>query len=309
MSHLRILPEGKDIELLDHEVILQGSLRAGIPHVHACGGHARCSTCRIIIIGDGSGCLPRNDKEKKLADKLGFGPEIRLACQTKLSGDVTCRRLVLDEEDLQLTHTDFLPTGPGSVGHERRLALLFADIRGFTALAESLPAYDVVHILNRYFLRMGKVIDSYNGVINNYMGDGLMALFGLTEPKTLASDAVFAALKMLKTVDDLQSYFQSAYKIRLAIGIGIHVGDVVVGRIGAKESQTLTAIGDAVNFASRIETANKDAGTSLLISAETYANVADLFEVGQSIEVAVKGKAGTHRLYEVKAAKVRSSES
>lgn len=299
MPRIRILPEDCEIELREHETILQASLRTGIPHVHACGGNARCSTCRVIIVSDPSACLPRTDKASLLAQRLSFGPEIRLACQTSLASDAVCRRLVLDEQDLELTQADFLAAGPGAVGQERRLALLFADIRGFTSLAESLPPYDVVHILNRYFLQMGKVIGRNNGIINNYMGDGFMALFGVDSEDNIESRAVTAGLEMLTAVKELQPYFQSAYKISLTIGIGIHVGDVVVGRIGAHGSKSLTAIGDAVNFASRIEAANKEHRTSLLISDETHQAVAHLIETGRTLNVPIKGKTGVHRLYEV----------
>jgi len=303
LAHLRILPEDRGLDIDETESILHASLRAGIPHVHACGGNARCSTCRVFIVSGKEACLPRGEKEARLVEKLHFGPEIRLACQTKIVGDVTCRRLVLDEQDTKLAHSDVADGVPGAVGEERRLALLFADIRGFTKMAESLPPYDIVHILNRYFIQMGKVISQNAGVINNYMGDGLMALFGLKGDKDAARCAVQAALEMLVAVEELQVYFQSAYRMGLAIGIGVHVGDVVIGRVGAEDSKKLTAIGDAVNFASRIEAANKDAGTSLLISEATHAAVQASVCTGKIVTVSVKGKTGEHRLFEVVGAK------
>src|SRR4051794_9459784 len=85
-----------------HETILQASLRAGVPHAHACGGNARCSTCRVQIVDGLDACARRTDKERDLAARLGFAPEVRLACQTTVAGDVTVRRLVLDATDLQL---------------------------------------------------------------------------------------------------------------------------------------------------------------------------------------------------------------
>src|SRR4029077_10310577 len=114
---------------------------------------------------------PRNDKETALAEKLGFSAEIRLACQTTVNGDVKLRRLILDSEDASLASNLAAERSPCSVGEEKRLAILFADIRGFTSFAEKMLPYDVIHILNRYFNKMGMIISSHSGRIDNYMGD------------------------------------------------------------------------------------------------------------------------------------------
>lgn len=299
MASLRILPENIRLDLETSETILQASLRAGVPHVHACGGRARCSTCRVIILDGENACHARNEKEQKLAEALHFGPQIRLACQTQIASDVICRRLVLDEQDLQLAHSDFVNAAIGPVGDERRLATLFADIRDFTAMAEALPPYDVMHILNRYFIEMGKVIEQHGGIINNYMGDGLLALFGINGGEDLALSAVSAGLAMLGSVESLQAYFRSAYQIELDIGIGIHIGNAVIGRVGASNSTRLTVIGDAVNLASRIEAANKKNGTRLLISEDTLTEVRDVAITGKTSTVSIKGKSGQYKLIEV----------
>ena len=151
--------EKRMVEAESAETLLQVALRAGIPLAHACGGNARCSTCRVVILEGLDHCAARNDKEQKLADRLHFTKDIRLACQTTISNDVKLRRLVLDEADLQLTDQRSTEGVPTSAGEERRLAVLFSDIRGFTPFAEALPPYDVVHVLNRYFHDMGIVID------------------------------------------------------------------------------------------------------------------------------------------------------
>lgn len=299
MASLRILPENISLDLEASETILHASLRAGVPHVHACGGRARCSTCRVIILGGETACHARNEKEQKLAQALHFSPQIRLACQTQITDDVICRRLVLDEQDLQLAHSDFANAAIGPVGDERRLVTLFADIRDFTSMAEALPPYDVMHILNRYFIEMGKAIEQHGGIINNYMGDGLLALFGVNGGSGLALGAVSAGLSMLKSVEALQTYFRSAYRIELSIGIGIHIGNAVIGRVGASNSTRLTVIGDAVNLASRIEAANKENGTRLLISEDTLAEVHDAVITGKTSTVSIKGKSGQYKLIEV----------
>jgi len=176
---------------------------------------------------------------------------------------------------------------------------LFADIRGFTSFAESLLPYDVIYVLNRYFQKMGYAIERNGGMINNYMGDGFMALFGLENPEKAAEQAVRAGVEMLEELEKLNPYFENLYSQRLRIGIGIHYGLVVVGNLGAATSQTLTAIGDAVNLASRIESANKQVGTNLLISEETYAEVKELAIVNRRLSVQIPGKSGEYPLYEV----------
>ena len=291
--------DNKAVEADPAETVLKVSLRTGIPHAHACGGNARCSTCRVLISEGLEHCVPRNDKEQLLADRLHFTAEIRLACQTTISNDVTLRRLVLDDEDLQLTDQRTMGQAPTAVGEERQLAVLFSDIRGFTPFAEELPPYDVVHVLNRYFHEMGQVINRNGGHIDNYMGDGLIALFGMEDSHGAALQAVKAGLQMQAAMEHLKPYLQTIYAKSFTIGVGIHFGDVVVGAIGAQSLKRVTAIGDAVNLASRIEAANKQAGTGLLISEETYHEVKDRVRLGKTIRVTLPGKTGEFSLHEV----------
>lgn len=288
----------KKVEVGSDETILDASLHAEIPHAHACGGNARCSTCRVLIIDGVEHCAPRNDKEQLLAERLHFSPEVRLACQTTITDDVELRRLVLDAEDMELIQMK-ASAAAASVGEEKEIAILFADIRGFTSFAETLLPYDVVHALNRYFNRAGKVINRNGGFIDNYMGDGLMALFGCEDPTGAALRAVRAGLELLEEVEKLRPYFEANYSKRLRIGVGVHFGCAVVGAIGAASTKRVTAIGDAVNLASRIESANKQAGTEFLISEDTYAQVKDRVRVGKQARVTIAGKSGEYTLYEV----------
>jgi adenylate cyclase len=299
MPHVCILPDHQEVESKPRETLLQASLRAGVSHAHACGGNARCSTCRILVQAGLDHCAPRNKGERALAERLHFTPEIRLACQTLISGDVEIRRLVLDNEDLDLTDQSRSGAMAAPVGEEMHAAVLFADIRGFTTFSESLPPYDVVHILNRYFHQVGQAITRNGGHIDNYMGDGLMALFGVEDPKDAALRAVRAGLDMLKAVERLRPYLENIYTRSFRVGVGVHFGEVVVGAIGHDESRRVTAIGDTVNFASRIESANKSAATELLISEATYDEVKDKVRVGKTVRVTISGKSGEYTLYEI----------
>lgn len=298
MPTITFLPDQKSIDIRPAESILHASLRAGLLHAHACGGNAQCSTCRVWVLQGLEHCPPRNDKETRLADRLHFDPRLRLSCQTVVQGDVLLRRLVLDELDLELTNQLHQPVA-GTVGEQKQVAVMFADIRGFTSFSEPLPPYDVVYVLDRFFHHMGQVIERHGGTIENTMGDGLMALFGGDTPEQAALQAIRAGLAMLDGIEDLKPYLNATYERSFEIGIGIHHGPAVVGTLGYGSSRRLTAIGDAVNFASRVESANKTAGTRLLISDAIHQLVADRVRVGQSVHVELKGKAGRHTLYEV----------
>ena len=293
-------PDEKRVEANGADTVLAASLRAGIPHAHACGGNARCSTCRVSVESGLEHCAPREERERALAERLRFSPEVRLACQTTVRGDVSVRRLVLDEEDVELTERMTESSAPASLGEEKEVAILFADIRGFTSLSERLPPYDVIYVLNRYFNHMGRVISAHGGYIDNYMGDGLMALFGVDDPADAPLRAVRAGLGMIEEVGRLRPHFESLYEASIRIGVGIHFGEAIVGTVGATDRRRMTAIGDAVNFASRVEAANKEYDTELLVSAETYERVRSRVRAGREIAAAVlKGKAGAHALYEV----------
>ncbi|MGH2522266.1 MAG: adenylate/guanylate cyclase domain-containing protein [Anaerolineales bacterium] len=280
--------------------ILQTSLNNGILHTHVCGGNAKCSTCRVLILDGLENCsFPRNEKEQKMADRRNFSPNVRLACQTTLHGDVTLRRLVLDDEDVTLVDQEITGAAPRSVGEDRYLAILFSDVRNFTAFSEAHLPYDVIHVLNRYFNRVGAIINAHNGMIDNFMGDGIMALFGMRESANPTLDAVRAGLEMLKAVEAMQPYFEAQFKTNFRIGIGLHYGEVVLGAVGTGERRRLTAVGDAVNLASRVESANKEAETEFLISESAYEQVGDCVTLGKHFDLSIKGKTGLYSLHEV----------
>ena len=103
MAKIFYLPDGKEVDTDTHKSILETSCQSEIPHTSACGGDGLCSTCRVMVLEGVESCSPRTDKEKIIAERLHFDETIRLACQTKITGDVKLRRLVLDEEDIELT--------------------------------------------------------------------------------------------------------------------------------------------------------------------------------------------------------------
>lgn len=286
------------VEAGDDQTLLEISRAAGIPHVAACGGHARCSTCRVVVVENLANVVARTPAEQTLATRKGFDDNIRLACQTKVCGPVTVRRLVIDEEDMRMIQSD---QSPHATGKDRKLAILFSDIRNFTPFAESHLPYDVIHILGRYFRKMGEPVLEHGGYIDKYMGDGIMAIFGLErdDPADACLDAVSAGLDMLTALDELNHYLSRQFDTTFRIGIGIHVGPVIIGEMGHPKKMQFTAIGDPVNIASRIESSTKEVGASLLVSEDVCKLVGKRLEIGRRQQVNLKGKTGSHELTEV----------
>lgn len=305
MFKINFLPDKKVFEVEREETILQTAIRNKIPYVNACGGEGKCTTCRLIVLEGIENCSEQTKQEKELKEKVHTSDEFRLACQTKVNGDITVRRLVLNKEDIESVSERGIS---GRLGETKKIAILFSDIRGFTPFSEKLTPYDVVFILNRYFTRMVKSVEENQGSVDNYIGDGMVAIFGLHGEKEAAKKAVKAALSMCDEMDDMKPYLKTMYGQDFDIGIGIHWGEAVVGDIGAGKSKRLTAIGDSMNFASRVESANKQFESRLLISEEVHEEIKDVLIVKDFMRTNLPGIDGRVTLYEVEDINFSSEE-
>ena len=162
-----------------------------------------------------------------------------------------------------LAEIEALLRAPGGESHgthagqdfiSREVTILLADLRGFTRIAEQKLPYDVVFILNRYFEAVGGAVAQAGGVANQYTGDGVMALFGIDgEPALAARQALQAAGAMIARIEELSRALAGDLKEPLRLGIGIHIGPAVVGEMGYDETRYLTAVGDTVNLAARLQ--------------------------------------------------------
>lgn len=185
-------------------------------------------------------------------------------------------------------------------GVKSEVTILFADIRNFTSMSENMSADEVTKILNEYFSAIEPIIRKYDGVLNKFIGDAVMAIFG--EPiknKNHASNAVKCAAQILKKSRELHDKWLSEGKPKISIGIGINTGEVFVGNIGSDERLEYTVIGDAVNLAHRIETHNKVYKTQFLISENTYKHISNIADVIKISDVSIRGKAKKIDIYEV----------
>jgi adenylate cyclase len=259
--------DGQIVSLPTGLSVLEMSRIGGIPHASVCGGRGRCSTCRVRVAGDDVVKLPPpSAEERKVLQRVGAPDNVRLACQ-------------LRPPPGRYGVTTLLPATSGPVeayrrqpqahGGERYVAVLFADIRGFTTIAEGRLPYDIVFLLNRYFRATGQAIEAAGGRLDKFIGDGVMAIFGLdSEPERACRQALDGARRMALALDDLNKSLAGDLRQALRIGIGIHSGYTIVGEMGYERATQLTAIGDTVNIASRLEALTKDYSAQLVVSEE-----------------------------------------
>jgi adenylate cyclase len=271
--------------------ILEMSRIAGIPHASVCGGRGRCSTCRVRIGGpDREKLPPASPEEQKVLTRVGVPENVRLACQ-------------LRPPPGRYRVTPLLPAAAGPVeayrrqpqahGGERYVAILFADIRGFTSISEGRLPYDVVFLLNRYFRATGQAVQAAGGRLDKFIGDGVMAIFGLDrEPEVACRQALDAARRMGIALDDLNEALSGDLDQPLRIGIGLHAGPAIVGEMGYDRTATLTAIGDTVNTASRLETLTKDFKVELVVSQELIDRAGIDLSTQPMHEVDIRGRQG-----------------
>ena len=195
-------------------------------------------------------------------------------------------------------------------GERKELTVFFSDIAGFTSLSEKLTPDQLSALLNEYLSRMTDIILFYGGTLDKYEGDAIMAFWGAPLPQTdHARRACLAALECHKALEDLREEFGRKSWPLLYARIGVNSGDMVVGNMGSKERFDYTVIGDEVNLGSRLEGANKEYGTSIMISELTYRFVKDDFEARELDKIRVKGKATPIRVYELLAKKGELSQA
>jgi len=185
-------------------------------------------------------------------------------------------------------------------GERKKMSILFSDIRSFTSISEDMQPEDLVHFLNQYLTEMTEIILDKNGVVDKFIGDAVMALWGAPLPNAKhAYDAVCSALIMQERLKDFNKKMKQSGRKEIEIGIGINTGDVVVGNLGSQQRFDYTVIGDPVNLASRLEGLTKYYGASIIISEHTEKELKNKFCLRYLDKVAVKGKKQGIKIYQV----------
>jgi adenylate cyclase len=280
-------PNGAFVDVVKGTSVLEASRLARIPHASICGGRGRCSTCRVRVRAAYPGLSPPSDDERRVLHRIHATDNVRLACMLRPTVEVQVTPLLPPLAQAQ----DGATLVDVAQGSEREIAILFADIRGFTALSEGRLPFDVVFILNRYFAAMGRAVESAGGRVDKFVGDGVMALFGLTgDAETGCREALAAARLMSLRLIELNQSLRAELVEPLRIGIGIHVGPVIVGEMGYGSASAITAIGDSVNTASRLEGLTKEFDAELVVSAELMARAGLDLAGGRRAEIEIRGK-------------------
>jgi adenylate cyclase len=280
---------GKLVAVPKGSSVLEASRSGGVPHVSVCGGKGRCSTCRVQVLDGGQGQPEPEAREAATLRSIGAGADVRLACQLRPTHDLTVLPL-LDASDF-----DRAPgrSSDGAAGRERLVAALFCDLRGFTQLSESKLPYDVVFLLNRYFSMVDRAVTESGGVVDKFIGDGAIALFGLeTGFDVGCRQALAAAARLSDELRGLNLSLAAELDRPLRVAMGLHGGTAIVGRMGSGRAAGLTAIGDTINTASRLEGLAKQRNVELAVSADLVrAAGADCTDL-QSEHLEIRGKSG-----------------
>ncbi len=280
-------PAGRQVTGLRGASVLDISRMGRIPHASVCGGRGRCSTCRVHVDAGWEALPPPEEAELRVLRRIGAPERVRLACQLRPETDIAVTPLLPPNARAR----DAMPVDRILFGTEQETVILFADLRGFTKMSENKLPYDVVHILNQYFAEMGEAIESAGGYLDKFIGDGIMALFGLRDGvQAGAVHALEAARAMDLRLADLNRRLALDLAQPLKLGIGIHVGHVIIGEMGYKRATSLTAIGDSVNVASRLESATKVAHCQLLVSAEVAVHAGADFSKFPVQRLTVRGR-------------------
>ena len=285
--------------------VLEASLRHNVPHASVCGGRARCSTCRIRVIGD-HGTLPEPSlREAFILSRVRTAdPSVRLACQLRPTGDLSFFQLFTPHLMSASAHA----SQPQRIGQERYLVSMFVDMRGSTRLAEQRLPFDTVFIVNRFLGAVSQAVIECGGQPNQFVGDGELALFGLqTSPQVACRQALKAAAMIAGNIEELNRFLSHDLHEPIGFGIGIHGGEVIIGDIGYRDHMVFTALGDAVNVAARLQDMTKSLACEAILSEEVRITAGLAAESLPEQEVAIRGRSGPMIVRTVTAAKTLSA--
>lgn len=281
---------GKTVRVPRGLSVLEASLRNNVPHASVCGGRARCSTCRIRVIGDCASLPVPSMREAFVLNRVGAGadPAIRLACQLRPQTDLSFFQIFLP----QTTAATLRTSSPSRIGEERYLVSLFVDMRGSTKLAEKRLPFDTVFIVNRFLGAVSQAVLECGGQPNQFVGDGQLALFGLaSDPQTACRQALRAAGMISANVDELNQFLSHDLREPIRFGVGIHGGEVIIGDIGYRDHMVFTALGDAVNVAARLQDMTKNLACEVVVSEEVRITAGLADDSLPQQEVTIRGRA------------------
>jgi adenylate cyclase len=283
-------PDGRVLSVARGFSVLEASRSAGIPHLSVCGGRGRCSTCRVRVTEGLEGLPPPSEGERQTLIRIRAGENVRLGCQLRPNHDVAIAPV------LGADNVGIRPQIGEDVaaGRERRIAVLFCDLRDFTLLTQQQLPFDTVFLLNRYFEMIGEAVEGAGGIIDKFIGDGVLAIFGLTGGiEDACANALDATVRIGRGIEILNRNFTSELDRPLRIAMGMHAGPAIIGHIGYGRASSLTAVGDTINAASRLEGFAKEYDAQLAVSADVLRYAGITLDGRESHDIAIRGRKGT----------------
>jgi adenylate cyclase len=285
---VRIRYPGRSVEVPPGFSVLEASREFGIPHLSLCGGRARCSTCRVRVVSSAQGLpAPEGDEARTLA-RIGAGTGVRLACQLRPTSEIEVQPLMA----ARVAGVAALEVA--GAARERDIVVLFSDLRRWTTISERQLPFDLVYVLDRYFEAVGDAVREAGGIPNQFIGDSVMALFGVDGDRQLAArQALDAAARIEQRMAVLNESLVHEFGRPLDFGIGIHAGTAAIATVGYRETRSLSAVGDAVNTASRLQEMTKLLGARLVVSQTAFECAGSPPGEWERHEVPIRGREGS----------------
>jgi adenylate cyclase len=280
-------PDGRSVRVPVGFSVLEASRSAGVPHASICGGRGRCSTCRVrVVAGTGHIAAP-SPGEQAVLQRIAAAPSVRLACQLRPLGDVAVTPLLPSNWPITALRRREWP----KTSEERFIVVLVVDMRDSTRLAETRMPFDAVFIVDRFVTAAGLAVDESGGRISHFLGDGLMATFGLNcGPMEACRQALSALTAIGLKVGALNQVLRAEIGEGIRFGIGVHCGSAIVGEIGYGVMRTFTYLGDAANVAARLEQLCKTFDCQAVVSNDVFKVAALSTQELPVRETAIRGR-------------------
>jgi adenylate cyclase len=282
-------PGGRVVRVPRGLSVLEASLRHRIPHASVCGGRARCSTCRIRIVSDLAELPPPSPREIFVLDRVGASvdPAVRLACQLRPETDIAFFQIFRP----QVGAAPLPAVTRVRSGEERYVVSMFVDMRRSTSVAEKRLPFDTMFIVNRFAVAVASAVEAAGGQPNQFIGDGVLALFGVAgEPELACRQALDGCGGIAANIDQLNKDLVHDLREPIHYGIGVNGGEVVLGDIGYGARNVFTALGDPVNVAARLQDLSKELGCEVVISDDVCRRAGLAVDTLPSREVAIRGR-------------------
>lgn len=275
-------PAGRNVQVPRGWTVLEASRAHGIDHVSLCGGRARCSTCRVRVHGPPAHLPPPGPDERRTLARVSAPADVRLACQLRPLGD------------LKVTPLFAAASGTATASHlgrEREVAILFVDLRRWSHLADGQWPVDLVYVLDRYFALVGGAVRDSAGVPNQFIGDSVMAIFGLDCGLPQACRQALRCAALIEArMDEWRAEFGQQFGHALDFGMGLHAGSAAIGEVGYLETTTFTAVGEVVNTASRLQDHSKVSRARLVVSRHAVDQAGIEADLGRPERLRVRGR-------------------